>query len=145
LDSALKIMGTRGYALLIEHGIETAHDFAREICSRKLFQLVTPPELNILTYRICPEPLAENLARANTEERHEINERLNHINMTVQRMQREAGKSFVSRTTLTKGRRNGEKIIVLRSVIMNPMTTMEILRQILDEQEKIFLSAFPAI
>jgi glutamate decarboxylase len=63
LDSALKIMGTRGYALLIEHGIETAHEFAREIRSRKLFQLVTPPELNILTYRICPEPLAENLAR----------------------------------------------------------------------------------
>jgi hypothetical protein len=82
---------------------------------------------------------------AKYEERHEINEKLNHINMTVQRMQREAGKSFVSRTTLTKGRRDGEKIIVLRSVIMNPMTTIEILRQILDEQEKIFLSTFPAI
>jgi glutamate decarboxylase len=145
LDSALKIMGTRGYALLIEHGIETAHEFAREILSRKLFQLVTPPELNILTYRICPEPVAEKLARVKVEERHEINERLNHINMTVQRMQREAGKSFVSRTTLTKGRRNGEKIIVLRSVIMNPMTTIEILRQILDEQEKIFFSAFRSL
>jgi len=142
LDSALKIMGTRGYGLLIEHGIETAHEFAREIISRKLFQLVTPPELNILTYRICPEPMVQKLATAKLEQRHEINEKLNHINMTVQRMQREAGKSFVSRTTLTKGRRDGEKIIVLRSVIMNPMTTLEILRQILDEQEKIFFSAF---
>ncbi|MCA1785089.1 MAG: putative pyridoxal-dependent aspartate 1-decarboxylase, partial [Desulfobacteraceae bacterium] len=72
-------------------------------------------------------------------------ERLNHINMTVQRMQREAGKSFVSRTTLTRGRRNGEKIIVLRSVIMNPMTTIEILRQILDEQEDIFFSSFRSL
>ena len=135
-------MGTRGYGLLIEHGIETAHEFAREIISRKLFQLVTPPELNILTYRICPEPMVQKLATAKLEQRHEINEKLNHINMTVQRMQREAGKSFVSRTTLTKGRRDGEKIIVLRSVIMNPMTTLEILRQILDEQEKIFFSAF---
>jgi glutamate decarboxylase len=142
LDSALKIMGTKGYALLIEHGIETAHEFAREICSRKLFQLVTLPELNILTYRICPEPTAEKLVRTKVEERHEINERLNHINMTVQRLQREAGKSFVSRTTLTKGKRDGEKIIVLRSVIMNPMTTIEILRQILDEQEDIFFSSF---
>jgi glutamate decarboxylase len=145
LDSALKIMGTRGYALLIEHGIETAHEFALEILSRKLFQLVTPPELNILTYRICPESTAEKLSRVKAEERHKINEKLNHINMTVQRMQREAGKSFVSRTTLTKGRRDGEKIIVLRSVIMNPMTTIDILRQILDEQEKIFFSAFQNI
>ena len=143
LDSALKIMGTKGYALLIEHGIETAHEFASEICSRKLFQLVTPPELNILTYRICPEQIAQKLTTANVDERCEINEKLNHINMTVQRLQREAGKSFVSRTTLTKGRRDGEKIIVLRSVIMNPMTTLEVLRQILDEQEKIFLSKFP--
>ncbi len=142
LDSALKIMGTKGYALLIEHGIETAHEFAKEICSRELFQLVTPPELNILTYRICPASVAEKLARVSFEERHEINEQLNHINMTVQRLQREAGKSFVSRTTLTKGRRDGEKIIVFRSVIMNPMTTIEILRQILDEQEKIFFSSF---
>jgi putative pyridoxal-dependent aspartate 1-decarboxylase len=145
LDSALKIMGTKGYALLIEHGIETAHEFAREIYSRKLFQLVTPPELNILTYRICPEPMAQKLARAKTAERHEINEKLNHINMTVQRMQREAGKSFVSRTTLTKGKRDGEKIIVLRSVIMNPMTTLEILRQILDEQEDIFFLSFRSL
>lgn len=142
LDSALKIMGTRGYALLIEHGIETAREFAQEITSRNLFQLVTPPELNILTYRICPAPVAEKLAAAEKEQRHEINERLNHINITVQRMQREAGKSFVSRTTLTKGARNGERIVVLRSVIMNPMTTIEILRQILDEQEKIFYSVF---
>ena len=31
LDSALKIMGTKGYALLIDHGIETAKTFAAEI------------------------------------------------------------------------------------------------------------------
>ncbi len=142
LDSALKIMGTRGYALLIEHGIETARLFAREISSRKLFQLVTAPELNILTYRICPEQVREKLLTALPDQRREINEKLNHINTTVQRMQREAGKSFVSRTTLTRSRRNGVKIVVLRSVIMNPMTSVEILCQILDEQEKIFLSVF---
>lgn len=142
LDSALKIMGTKGYALLIEHGIETAHEFAFEIRKRKLFQLITPPELNILTYRICPEQIANKLVNAKAEERFSINEKLNHINRTVQRLQREAGKSFVSRTTLTSGKQDGEKIIVLRAVIMNPMTTIEILRQILDEQEKIFLSTF---
>ena len=47
-------MGSRGYALLIDHGIETAREFAGEIKKRPDFQLVTPPELNILTYRLCP-------------------------------------------------------------------------------------------
>ena len=36
LDSALKIMGSGGYALLIEHGIETAREFASEIEKRIL-------------------------------------------------------------------------------------------------------------
>jgi len=37
LDSALKIMGSRGYALLIDHGIETARKFADEIEKRPDF------------------------------------------------------------------------------------------------------------
>ncbi len=143
LDSALKIMGARGYALLIDHGIETAREFADEIRKRNLFQLVTPPELNILTYRICSEPIAEKLKTAAPDKKHNANELLNDINITVQRLQREAGNSFVSRTTLTRGRRCGENIVVLRAVTMNPMTTIEILRQILDEQERIFREAFP--
>jgi hypothetical protein len=32
--------------------------------------------------------------------------------------------------------------VVLRTVIMNPMTTIEILREILDEQEKIYKNTF---
>ncbi len=143
LDSALKIMGARGYALLIDHGVETAREFADEIRKRHLFQLVTAPELNILTYRICSEPVAAKLQTADPDKKRLANDMLNEINITVQRLQREAGNSFVSRTTLTRGKRFGENIVVLRSVIMNPMTTIEILRQILDEQERIFRAAFP--
>jgi glutamate decarboxylase len=62
---------------------------------------------------------------------------LNRINIRLQRLQREAGNSFVSRTTL---RRFGQPdTVVLRAVIMNPRTTPEILRSILDEQETIYL------
>jgi len=35
-----------------------------------------------------------------------------------------------------------QDMVVLRAVIMNPMTTIEILRNILDEQEKIYKTAF---
>nr|MBL0716515.1 aminotransferase class V-fold PLP-dependent enzyme [Desulfobacterales bacterium] len=95
LDSALKIMGTQGYALLVEHGIETAAEFAKEIQNRPDFQLITEPQLNILTYRICPLSIQQKLAEAVPEQRKAINQRLNEITRIIQILQREAGKSFV--------------------------------------------------
>jgi len=50
LDCALKIMSSGGYAFLIDHGIRTAAQFASEISKRELFELITEPETNILTY-----------------------------------------------------------------------------------------------
>lgn len=142
LDSAIKIMGTRGYGMLIEHGIELAAAFAEEIKKRPVFQLTTEPELNILTYRICPPDLQKEIKTASTERLIEINNVLNELNRTIQQEQREAGKSFVSRTVLEQetifpGMPEG-KIVVLRSVLMNPLTNMEILKDILDEQEYIY-------
>jgi len=142
LDSALKIMGSRGYSLLYEHGIETAREFAEEINKRPLFEVITRPELNILTYRLCPN-VKGILSKKNSSKEIQINERLNEINRTVQRMQREAGNSFVSRTTLkTRNSDNGKNVVVFRCVIMNPMTNMMILREILDEQEDIYRRTF---
>lgn len=124
LGSALDIMGSRGYALLIDHGIRLAGEFADEIMNRPLFQLVTPPCLNILTYRILPKDLQGDT------------EAVNGINKRVQRLQREAGRSFVSRTTLSL-QESGDTV-VLRAVLMNPFTTIGILRDILDEQESLY-------
>lgn len=138
LDSALKIMGSRGYALLIDHGIETARKFADEIEKRPYFQLITSPELNILTYRLCPSAFKNRLDQGDTGDVAQINEKLNDINRSIQRLQREAGNSFVSRTTLNIKDFPGQNIVVLRAVIMNPMTTIDILREILGEQEEIY-------
>ncbi len=138
LGSALEIMGKGGYALLIEHGIETAKAFADEILKRPLFELTTAPELNILTYRIFPPSLKKEWEQADIIRKKQIHEQINQINITVQRLQREAGKSFVSRTTL---RRKGcDDTVVFRSVLMNPMTDMKIICEILDEQEQIYLA-----
>jgi len=138
LDSAIKIMGAKGYAILIEHGIETAAAFAGEIRKRKDFQLFSDPVLNVLTYRVCPKKFQDKLATAEEKERRKINEKLNVVNRRLQRIQREAGTSFVSRTTLLINNNPDDAIVVLRSVIMNPMTTLKILKEILDEQEEIF-------
>lgn len=139
LDSALKIMGSRGYALMIDHGIETAKAFAAEIERRSMFELITPPVLNILTYRMIPPGFDRLLANANadldTDRQKFLNDYLDELNIYVQRTQREAGKSFVSRTRITPVPGDEEGRVVLRSVIMNPMTTPAILGEVLDEQE----------
>lgn len=142
MDATLKIMGSQGYALLIEHGIETARTFAEEITTRPDFELVTAPELNILTYRIFPADLKRDFIKGNTAQKKQINAKLNEINRTVQRLQREAGNSFVSRTTLKVDNSIEDEIVVLRCVIMNPMTTPKIIREILDEQKDIYRQAF---
>jgi len=133
LDSALRIMGSQGYAILIEHGIETAEKFAREIDRRPDFELVTPPQLNILTYRLHPQALRQAAGKKAA-----TTPRLNEINKLLQRLQREAGRSFVSRTTLNLSTTPDDETVVLRCVIMNPMTTLEILKEILDEQITIY-------
>jgi len=135
LGNALEIMGKKGYALLIDHGIELAKEFADEIHKRPLFTLVSRPQLNILTYRVLPESIKEQFQNASVAEKKILNQKINQINIRIQRLQRQAGKSFVSRTTLEK---EGVKQVVLRSVLMNPMTNMSIIREILDEQEEIF-------
>ncbi len=133
LASALKIMGSQGYAILIEHGIEIAQEFAREIDHRPDFELVTAPQLNILTYRFYPAGLRQAAAGQPSPLA-----RLNDINKLMQRLQREAGNSFVSRTTLDRADEPNADMVVLRCVIMNPMTTIDILKEILDEQERIY-------
>ncbi len=136
LDSALKIMGSRGYALMIEHGIETARKFAQEIETHGMFELVTRPGLNILTYRVVPPPLKfrEGIPAALEERRNAL---LNRLNTDLQRKQREQGKSFVSRTTLKASQADETGKVVLRAVIMNPLTDIAVLKEILDEQADI--------
>ena len=138
LDSALKIMGTNGYALMIDHGIEMAAAFARKIKERPEFELVSEPELNILTYRALPAPFKAQLKEAKTPGQWQrTNKALDELNINIQRIQREAGKSFVSRTRLKPVQNAPDNVVVLRSVIMNPYTTEDILDEILDEQTQI--------
>ena len=137
LDSSLKIMGTRGYGLMVDHGIETAQGFSRAIHARELFEMVTEPELNILTYRILPPKIRSRMMRGCPRERKKLEQGVDQLNIMVQREQREAGKSFVSRTRIRRGAGDMEGQVVLRAVIMNPMTDMKILNEVLDEQEEI--------
>jgi glutamate decarboxylase len=134
VHAGLSIIGRKGYELLIDQGIERAHRFARRIDAHPDFELVSEPELNILTYRYIPAWVQQTLSQAPPERAARINELLDKIIETMQKQQREAGRTFVSRTRLAPGRYNGDTITVFRVVMANPLTTEEILAAVLDEQ-----------
>ncbi|SJZ56692.1 glutamate decarboxylase [Trichlorobacter thiogenes] len=133
VHGGLSIMGRKGYELLIDLGIERARTFAEMIRQHPDFELTSEPELNILTYRYCPAAIQQLLATAPATEQASINALLDQVCQLLQKHQREAGKTFVSRTRLRLAR-YGEEITVLRSVLANPLTTDEILASVLTEQ-----------
>ena len=133
VHGGLSIMGRKGYELLIDLGIERARTFAELIRQHPDFELTSEPELNILTYRYCPATIQQLLATAPPAEQASINALLDQVCQLLQKHQREAGKTFVSRTRLRLAR-YGEEITVLRSVLANPLTTDEILVSVLAEQ-----------
>lgn len=143
VHSALQIIGRRGYQLLIDEGIEKAAAFAEMIRGEEQFELITEPELNILTYRWRPAVTQSVLDGPDTAVRRQLNELLNSTTRAIQKTQREHGKAFVSRTRLTPEMYQGQPIVVFRVVLANPLTTTGVLRAILDEQRQI--AAAPAL
>ena len=135
VHAGLSIIGRKGYELMIDLGIERARQFARMIEAHPNFELITSPELNILTYRFNPEWLQALFPELNSEQKRQVNLILDQIVQEVQKRQREAGKTFVSRTRLRSAKYgSNEQITVFRSVLANPLTTPEILSEVLTEQ-----------
>jgi glutamate decarboxylase len=134
VHAGLSIIGRKGYELLIDLGIERARTFAAMIGRHPDFELTSTPELNILTYRYCPQSIRRKLAEAPADQSACINAVLDQINQLLQKHQREAGKTFVSRTRLSIPAYGGQELTVLRVVLANPLTTEEILSEVLAEQ-----------
>ncbi len=134
VHAGLSIIGRKGYELLIDLGIEKAQQFAAAIEAHPNFELITAPELNILTYRYNPAWLQEKMGQLDKEHLLSVNQLLDQITQEVQKRQREAGKTFVSRTRLRSAHYQDEQISVFRAVLANPLTTENILAAVLEEQ-----------
>lgn len=135
--SSLRIFGRRGYQLLIDQCIEKAQLFADMIQRHPDFELITSPRLSILTYRVCPELTQVNLKQADELQTAKTNATIDRLVRKVQKAQREAGKSFVSRTRLEVETYGEKAITVFRVVLANPMTTSTDLSAILAEQRQL--------
>lgn len=137
VHSGLKIIAREGYEILIDQGITKAKAFADLIAEHPDLELISAPELNIVTYRYCPERVQLALKQADEVQMDKINSVLDRITKYIQKVQREKGLSFVSRTLLEPRCYHKRPCVVFRTVLANPLTTVEILGEILQEQQHI--------
>jgi glutamate decarboxylase len=133
LHAALQLVGQRGYAALIDNGIRLARHLARAVARREEFELLGEPEINILAYRYLPERWRA-AARAGVLSP-PANDEISRFNVRLQKAQRQAGRTFVSRTTLLHtALAPGVPITALRAVTANPLTTEQDLDAVLADQ-----------
>lgn len=136
--ASLHIISRPGYEMLINQAIEKAEYFAKIISQHDDFELVTKPELCLLTYRYVPKAvqrfLNEAVSSNDQKSQDDVNLLLGQLTKFIQKRQREDGRSFVSRTRIEVARYGGEKVIVFRVVLANPLTSNDILHDILAEQ-----------
>ncbi|CAH9053768.1 Aspartate 1-decarboxylase [Pseudoalteromonas holothuriae] len=135
VHACLRVIGRKGYQMLIDKGIEKAKYFASLIEQEPNFELISQPELCLLTYRYVPVQVRKAIESASEQERIDIYAALNRFTASMQKRQREAGISFVSRTRLTPSQYDSQPTVVFRVVLANPLTSKSILQGILDEQK----------
>ncbi|WP_440069318.1 amino acid adenylation domain-containing protein [Tenacibaculum discolor] len=130
LHGVLNILGKEGFAEIIRRNYQNAQQFAEIIRKNNEFELLFEPDLNIVLYRYVPLELKNKREYSNKEL-----ESVNEINKQIQKIQFDRGNSFVSYTMLK--RFNTIEDVALRTVFMNPFTTVWDLESILNEQKAI--------
>ena len=137
VHACLRVIGRKGYEMLIDRSIVKARTFANMIKQDEDFELISEPELCLLTYRYVPKEIQAKLNEADEETKLDIYASLNRFTASMQKRQREAGRSFVSRTRLTPTKYDHQPTVVFRVVLANPLTSKAILKDILAEQKEL--------
>ncbi|AFZ17606.1 pyridoxal-dependent aspartate 1-decarboxylase PanP [Allocoleopsis franciscana] len=138
LHAGLNLIGVKGYEFLIDEGIRKTQYMAARICAMSEFELLAQPDINILIYRYIPESLRERAAKKQLTETD--NQLINQFNECLQKSQRQAGRTFISRTMKTTICAGKEvPIVALRAVIANPLTTEDDIEAVLNDQIQIAL------
>lgn len=128
LHACLNLIGRNGYAEMFRHAMSNAAYMAKAINDSDAFELMTPQRINIFTYRYIP-PVYRN-KQLSVEDNLEINR----INELLQKKQRAIGNAFVSRTLRSIGRYGDQKLVLLRVILLNPLTTTNDIDFVLNEQ-----------
>ncbi|MFO8090073.1 MAG: pyridoxal-dependent decarboxylase [Desulfatiglandaceae bacterium] len=151
--AAIKIIGREGYCLLFKQAGQHTKTFEKLLAESENFEMMNEPELFIVNYRFIPKDVLKDLERwtaalktVGHDEAREylrkirgVNRLLNSFNIRFHKEMRADDTTFVSRTTIESTRYRPQEIVVLRAVLINPLTTDEILAEILQTHERIGL------
>jgi glutamate decarboxylase len=149
--ATFKILGSDGFKLLFENAFELISVLRGFIERHSNFEAMNYPELFIFNYRYVPNEIQDKLnylmmdikngysAKSIPLEKKvkSINYILNDLNIELHRAIRQEDNSFVSRTMLESTRYSPQKIVVLRAITVNPLTTPEILEEIVEEHDRL--------
>ncbi|MCA9126849.1 MAG: hypothetical protein KDB22_07185 [Planctomycetales bacterium] len=129
LHAALHILGREGYAELADRSLATAKDFADRLRSSECFQLLSPPQSNLVAYRfVPPQSCTPRLQPLDPSVINRLNEQI------FERQVREGrGRVSLSRVQLEE---EGPKNTIFRAVFSNPQTTLEDALLVLQEQAR---------
>ena len=131
LHAALKIIGSDGYAFLIEDNIRKARTMSSMLTAMDEFELLIRPATNIVLYRYVAPWL--RAAARNGRLSAADNLFLNELNEEIQKAQSESGRAFVSKTTICNTD-HGSPVVALRAVLANPFTTAQDIEFVLRDQ-----------
>jgi len=152
--AALKIIGKDGYGLLLKQAKKSTRTLEKLIDGCGNFEGLNRPELFILNYRFIPEVVRKKIAALKAGKKPEmdslsikeregqirkINHLVNGLNIKLHKALRRDDTTFVSRTTLESTRYRPQRIVVLRAVVVNPLTDKGILEEIVDTQNRLGL------
>lgn len=150
--AALKIIGRQGYGLLFKHAHEVTDYFEKILNKCGNFETLNHSELFILVYRFIPDVVQKQLSIwaegiESIRKRNEIkkierkikkvNRLINGLNIKLHRELRKDDTTFVSRTTLESTKYRPQNIVVLRAVLINPITDRDVLDEIVSTQNRI--------
>ena len=155
--ASLKIIGREGYRLLFTHAKKSTENLSNILDNYGNFEVLSSPELYILTYRFIPETVRERLfalsqkalsskdrqsAKEINHKIKKINHLINSLNIKLHKALREDDTTFVSRTKLESTRYRPQNIVVLRAVLVNPLINREILEEIIATHNRIGLNVW---
>ena len=150
--ASLKIIGRQGYGLLFRHAHESTNTLKEILDDSCNFETLNTPELFILNYRFIPGNIREQLlapenilsgSKGKPEEAEQkitkINHLINGLNIKLHKALRRDDTTFVSRTILESTRYRPQNIVVLRAVLINPLTDKQVLKNVVCTQNRLGL------
>jgi len=138
LHANLRIMGVSGYGALVDRTIRLVQHMVTALRATGVFETVLDPMTNILLYRYLPEQVrAASLAGKTLTA--EENALVDAANVELQTIQKRAGSTFVSRTTIFSPQQQ-TRVVALRVVIANPRSSNADVDKTLEDQLQIVRS-----